>query len=255
VLKRLENKVALVTGGSSGIGRATALSFAREGANVVVSGRSRDGCDETLQMIKESGGEAISLTADITKADEVAALINRSVETYGKLDCAFNNGGVMGDKAIPTTEYPEDLWDLLIDTNLKGTWLCMKYEIPHMLRNNGGSIVNMSSVVGLVGIPGWAAYVATKHGIVGLTKSVALEYAQANIRVNVICPGTIRTPMLDRITGGDDPQFEAMVSAAHPMGRIGTPEEVAEAALWLCSDATSFITGHSLGIDGGWTAQ
>ena len=253
--KHLVDRVALVTGASSGIGRASAVAFARDGAKVIVSGRSREGCEKTVKMIKAVGGEASFIQADLKKAEEVEALIDRAIKTYGKLDCAFNNGGVMGDKGIPTTEYPEDLWDLLIDTNLKGTWLCMKYEIPQMLRNNGGSIVNMSSVVGLVGVPGWAAYVATKHGIVGLTKSVALEYAQANIRVNVICPGTIRTPMLDHITGGDDPQFEAMVSAAHPMGRIGTPEEVAEAALWLCSDATSFITGHTLVIDGGWTAQ
>jgi len=253
--KRLENKVALVTGASSGIGRASALTFAREGAKVIVSSRSREGCENTVQMIESAGGEATFVQADLRKPEEVEALIDSVIKIYGKLDCAFNNGGVMGDKGIATTEYPEDLWDLLIDTNLKGTWLCMKYEIPHMLKNNGGSIVNMSSVVGLVGIPGWAAYVATKHGIVGLTKSVALEYAKANIRVNVVCPGTIRTPMLDRIISGEDHQFEAMVSAAHPMGRIGAPEEVAEAALWLCSDATSFITGHTLVMDGGWVAQ
>jgi len=249
--KRLLDRVALVTGASSGIGRASALAFANEGAKVVVSGRSREGCEKTVQMIKAAGGEASCIQADITNADEVEALIDRTIKAYGKLDCAFNNGGVMGDKGIATTEYPEDLWDLLIDTNLKGTWLCMKYEIPQMLKNNGGSIVNMSSVAGLVGLSGWAAYVATKH----LTKSVALEYAQTNIRVNVVCPGTILTPLLDRITGGNDPEFEAMVSAAHPMGRIGAPEEVAEAALWLCSDATSFITGHTLVMDGGWTAQ
>jgi len=252
--KRFENRVALVTGASAGIGRASALAFAREGAKVVISGRSREGCEKTVQMIKDAGGNAFSVQADITKAEEVEALIEKTIKTYGKLDCAFNNAGVMGDKAIPTIEYPEELCNLLIDTNIKGTWLCMKYEIPHMLKNNGGAIVNNSSVAGLVGLQGWAVYVASKHAILGLTKSVALEYAKANIRVNAVCSGTIRTPMLDRITGGD-PQIEAMFLAAHPMGRIGSPEEVAEAVLWLCSDATSFITGHSLVMDGGWTAQ
>ena len=253
--KRFENRVALVTGASSGIGRASAIAFAREGAKVIVSGRSREGCEKTVKMIKATGGEAFFIRADISKAEEVETLIDQTIKTYSKLDCAFNNAGVMGDKGIPTIDYPEELCNLLIDTNIKGTWLCMKYEIPHMLKNNGGAIVNNSSVAGLVGLPGWAVYVACKHAIVGLTKSVALEYAKANIRVNAVCSGTIRTPMLDRIIGGADPQFEAMVSAAHPIGRIGAPEEVAEAVLWLCSGSTSFITGHSLVMDGGWTAQ
>lgn len=253
--KRFENKVALVTGASSGIGRATAIAFAKEGAKVIVSGRSREGCEKTLKMIKAAGGEGFSIRADVSKEEEVEALVEQTIKTYGKLDCAFNNAGFMGDKGIPTIEYPQELYNLIADTNIKGTWLCMKYEIPHMLKNSGGAIVNNSSVAGLVGLPGWAIYVASKHAIIGLTKSVALEYAKANIRVNVVCSGTIRTPMLDRIIGGADPNFEAMVSAAHPMGRIGAPEEVAEAVLWLCSDSTSFITGHSLVMDGGWTAQ
>lgn len=247
---RFEGKIALVTGGSSGIGRATALAFAREGAKVVIGDIQVEGGERTLQAIKEAGGDAILVKTDVTRPDQVEALIKRAVETYGRLDCAFNNAGFEGAQA-PTADYTEEDWDRVISINLKGVWLCMKYEIPQMLKQGSGAIVNTASSAGLVGFRTAPAYTAAKHGVVGLTKTAALDYAPAGIRINAVCPGVIRTPMLERLTGGH-PKLEAWLLAQEPVGRAGTPEEVAEAVVWLCSDAASFVTGHPMAVDGGF---
>ncbi len=250
---KLEGKVALVTGGGSGIGRATALVFAREGAKVVVADVLTEGGEETVQRIKEAGGKAIFVKTDVSKAAEVMALVDSAVSTYGKLDCAFNNAGIEGNMA-PTADCTEENWDRVIAINLKGVWLCMKYEIPEMLRQGSGAIVNTASVAGFVGFQGLPAYCASKGGIIQLTRAAALEYATRGIRVNAVCPGVIRTPMVDRITGGK-PDAEAQFTALEPIGRMGAPEEVAEAVVWLCSDAASFVTGHPMVVDGGFIAQ
>ena len=247
---RFEGKIALVTGGSSGIGRATALAFAREGAKVVIGDIQVEGGERTLQAIKEAGGDAILVKTDVTRPDQVEALIKKAVETYGRLDCAFNNAGFEGARA-PTADYTEEDWDRVISINLKGVWLCMKYEIPQMLKQGSGAIVNTASSAGLVGFRTAPAYTAAKHGILGLTKTAALDYAPAGIRINAVCPGVIRTPMLERLTGGH-PKLEAWLIAQEPVGRAGTPEEVAEAVVWLCSDAASFVTGHPMAVDGGF---
>ena len=249
----LEGKVALVTGGGSGIGRASAMTFAREGARVVVADVAVEGGEETVRIIQDAGGEGIFVRADVSKAGEVEALINRAVETYSRLDCAQNNAGI---EQVPVRihEYPEEVWDRLISINLKGVWLCMKYEIAQMLKQGGGAIVNTSSVAGLVGFRGISAYVASKHGVNGLTKSASLEYAQEGIRINAVCPGFIQTPLLERYVN-NDPELEAQLVQLEPVGRIGTPEEVAEAVVWLSSDAASFVTGHTMTVDGGFVAQ
>ena len=251
--KQFEGKVALVTGGSSGIGRATASAFAGEGANVVVADVLVEGGGETVRMIKEAGGEAIFVKTDVSKATEVEALIKKIVETYGRLDCAINNAGIEGTMA-PTADCTEENWDRTININLKGVWLCMKYEIPQMLKQGGGAIVNMASVAGLVGLQGLPAYCASKGGVVQLTRTAALEYARAGIRVNAVCPGVIRTPMVDRLIAAQ-PEMEEALTAMEPVGRTGKPEEVAEAVVWLCSDAASFVTGHAMVVDGGFVAQ
>ena len=250
---RLEGKVALVTGAGSGIGRATALVFAREGAKVAVADVVVEGGQETVRLIQDAGGEARFFAVDVSKADQVEKLIQDIVAAYGRLDCAHNNAGVEGALA-QTGDYAEDQWDRVISINLKGVWLCMKYQLPQMLRQGGGSIVNTASGAGLIGVVGMPAYVASKHGVVGLSKTAALEYAKSNIRVNAVCPGLIQTPMVERITG-DSPQMGEALVAAEPIGRIGKPEEIAEAVVWLCSDAASFVTGHAMSVDGGFVAQ
>jgi NAD(P)-dependent dehydrogenase (short-subunit alcohol dehydrogenase family) len=249
---RVEGKVALVTGGASGIGRATALTFAREGAKLVIADMNEDGGQQTVHLITEKGGEAIFVRTDVSKAVEVQALISQAVETYGRLDCAYNNAGIAGGVRARTADYPEDRWHQVIAVNLTGVWLCMKYEIPQMLHQGGGTIVNTASAAGLVGSRGTAAYVASKHGVVGLTKTAALEYAQQGIRVNCVCPGWIQTPMTAR--GLSDPEQKAQIVVREPIGRVGTPEEVAETVVWLCSDAASFVTGHAMSVDGGLVA-
>ena len=253
-MKRLlEGKVGLVTGGSSGIGRSSALTFIREGAKVVVSDVDIKGGEETVQKMKAAGGEAIFVKADVSKSSDVEALIRETVKIYHRLDCALNNAGVEGVLST-LADYAEKDWNQVINTNLTGAWLCMKYEILQMLKQGGGSIVNTSSIYGLVGARNMPAYAASKHGVVGLTKSAALECAQVGIRVNAVCPSIIRTPMVERVVRGD-PQAEARLVSKHPMGRMGTPEEVAEAAVWLCSDAASFVTGHIMSVDGGRFAE
>ena len=247
------DKVALVTGGSSGIGRATSLAFARQGARVAIADREPTGAAETARMIEDIGGTATVFEIDVTKAAEVASLVERVVQTYGRLDCAFNNAGIGGEVA-KTADYPEEEWDRIIDVNLKGVWLCMKYEIPVMEKQGSGAIVNTASIYGLAGAAGYIAYNAAKHGVVGITRTAALEYATAGIRINAVCPGYIRTPMTQ--PGIDaNPEFERKMVSQTPMGRMGMPEEIAEAVVWLCSDAASFVTGHTMTPDGGYMAQ
>jgi NAD(P)-dependent dehydrogenase (short-subunit alcohol dehydrogenase family) len=253
--QRFSGKVALVTGGASGIGRACAQLFAREGASVVVSDVAVEGGEETVRLIGEDGGEASFVEADVSKALEVESLVRRALEAYGRLDYAFNNAGIEGRMATNTADYPEEDWDRVIAVNLKGVWLCMKHEIDQMLAQGGGSIVNNSSVEGLVGLQGTSAYAASKHGVVGLTKTAALEYAQSGIRVNAVCPGLIRTPMVERYTGGDAETEAQWAAIFEPVGRMGSPDEVAEAVVWLCSEAASFVTGHAMAVDGGFVAR
>jgi NAD(P)-dependent dehydrogenase (short-subunit alcohol dehydrogenase family) len=249
----LEGKVALVTGGGSGIGRAIALSLAGRGARLLVADVNPTIGEETTDSIRAAGGEAIFVEVDVSKSEQVESMIEKAVTTYGRLDCACNNAGIAGAQAR-TTECTEENWDRTIDINLKGVWLCMKYEIPQMVRQGAGVIVNTSSVAGLVGLKGWSAYVASKHGVIGLTKAAALEYAKAGVRINAVCPSIVSTPMAECFTGGD-PGIEAHILAQQPIRRMGTPEEVAEAVAWLCSDAASFVTGYTLAVDGGLLAQ
>ncbi len=246
-------KVAIVTGGGSGIGRASALAFAREGAKVVVADVVVEGGEETVRLIQHNGGAAIFVKTNVSKAAEVEALVARAVLTYGRLDCAHNNAGIEGPGAT-TVDYAEESWERVLAINLTGVWLCMKYEIPQMLKQGSGAIVNTASTAGLVGYPRGSAYVASKHGVVGLTKTAALEYAKSGIRVNAVCPGAIDTPMMGRITD-HRPQRAARMAAAEPVGRMGQPAEIAEAVVWLCSEAASFVTGHAMAVDGGMTAQ
>lgn len=255
---QLEGKVALVTGGSSGIGRATALAFAREGAKIVIADVNVEGGEETSHHVKEASGEAIFVKVDVTKAGEVEAMVNKAVEIYGQLDCAFNNADVVPRELVRTADCSEDDWVRVIDINLKGVFLCMKYELRQMLKQGGGTIVNTASAYGLVGggnrEMGLSAYVASKHGVVGQTKATALEYGEANIRVNAVCPGHVRTPLIVPDTGFD-PEVEKQLNARYPVGRIGEPEEVAEVVVWLCSDSASFVTGHALSVGGGFVGQ
>lgn len=249
--KIFENKVAIVTGGSFGIGRAAAIAFAKRGAKVMVADWIED--NETLDIIKGFGGQANFFKCDVSDELNVRLMVESTVKIFGRLDFAFNNAGVEGLSAS-THECTEENWNKTVNVNLRGVWHCMKYEIPHILKQGKGAIVNNASIAGLVGFPGIPAYVASKHGVIGLTKNAALEYAKSGLRVNVVCPGVIKTPMVDRFTGKSkevEKQFENM----EPIGRMGQPEEVAEAVIWLCSDASSFVTGHSMAVDGGWIAQ
>lgn len=246
----VEGRVALVTGGGSGIGRQACLVFSREGAQVVVCDVVLEGGEETVSQIRQAGGQAMFIQADVAQAAEVEAVVARTVETYGRLDCAYNNAGIAG-RTARVADDSEQNWDRVLSINLKGVWLCLKYEIAHMLTQGSGAIVNTASDAGLIGLRRAGAYVASKHGVVGLTKTAALEYATSNIRVNAVCPGPIDTPML---RGASERVIDAM-AAAQPNGRLGQPREIAEAAVWLCSDAASFVTGHPMPVDGGYLAQ
>jgi NAD(P)-dependent dehydrogenase (short-subunit alcohol dehydrogenase family) len=253
VVKEFEGKVALVTGGGSGIGRATALAFAREGANVVIADRNVQRGEETISMIRGAGGTASFRRTNVSVAAEIEALVDYTMTTYGRLDLGFNNAGIEGDvKAL--VDQTEANFDAVMDINVKGVWLSMKYEIPRMLVQGGGAIVNSSSVAGVVGFPGIGIYAASKHAVVGLTKTAALEYSGQGIRINAVNPAAIDTEMIDRLANGMNTKKDDL-STLHLIGRIGRVEEVAEAVLWLCSSKASFVTGHSLIVDGGFTAR
>jgi len=244
-----KDKVIIVTGSTFGIGKSTAIAFAHRGAKVVLSDWMED--EETEKIIKENGGDAIFVKCDVSNEDEVKNLVAKTISHYGRLDFAFNNAGIEGTHA-PATDCSNDNWDKTININLKGVWYCIKYQIPEMLKVGGGSIVSTASIAGLVGMRNIPAYVASKFGIVGLTKNVALDYAKQNIRVNAVCPGVILTPLVDRFTREDPKVLEQFV-ALIPMGRAGQPEEIAETVVFLCSSAASFITGQAIAVDGGWT--
>jgi NAD(P)-dependent dehydrogenase (short-subunit alcohol dehydrogenase family) len=248
----LEGKVALVTGGTSGIGRDTAVLFAKAGAKVIVAGRRELEGNETIELIRTAGGDGLFVKTDVSKAAEVDGLVQKTVEKFGRLDIAFNNAGIEG-VWVPIARQTEEDWDSTIDINLKGVWLCLKYEIRQMLKQDGGgAIVNMSSVTGLVGAGGAGAYSASKHGVIGLTKSAALETAKSGIRINAVCPAVIETPMGKRLFSA--PAVHKSVLNSHPIGRFGRPQEIAEAVVWMCSDRASFMTGQCLVLDGGFLA-
>ena len=247
------DNVALVTGSGSGIGEATALAFAREGARVVVADIDKEGAEETAHQIEEDGGEALAVETDVAEAEEVEAMVKQAVDAFGQLNYACNNAGIESTR-VPIAEYSEKDFDRMININLRGVWLCMKYEIQQMLRR-GGTIVNVASALGKVGFRNKSAYVAAKHGVLGLTKAGALEYAQKGIRINAVCPSFIETPLQIRTGTLIHPEQLDEVVRMHPVGRFGTPEEVAEAIVWLASDAASFVTGQALSVDGGYTAQ
>ena len=248
----LRGKVAIVTGGTSGIGRDTAVLFAKAGAKVVVAGRREVEGKETIDLIRAAGGEGLLVKTDVSRAADVLALVQKTVERFGRLDVAFNNAGIEGTWN-PIAEQSEEDWDSTIDINLKGVWLCLKYEIQQMLKQGGGgAIVNMASVAGFIGSAGAATYCASKHGVMALTKSAALETARSGIRVNVVCPAVIETPMGERLWGA--PEAKKFALGLHPIGRFGRPEEIANAVVWMCSDGASFMTGQSLVLDGGFLA-
>jgi NAD(P)-dependent dehydrogenase (short-subunit alcohol dehydrogenase family) len=251
---KMSRKVAIITGSSSGIGRATAISIAKEGIKVVIAARREKEGEETLRIVKESGGDGMFVQTDVSNEDSVIALVESTAKRYGRLDYAFNNAGVVEDPA-PFTNKTSSSFDKIMAVNVKGVWLSMKHEIPQMLKNDGGgAIVNNSSVYGVIGNPQLPIYVASKHAILGLTKAAALEYAKAGIRINAVAPGAIETEMMEQSIGNDKQLRQALV-AMHPIGRAGKPEEIANAVLWLLSDKASFVTGHTLVVDGGWVGR
>lgn len=245
---RFTGRVALITGAASGIGRATAVAFAREGARVAILDRTAAALQPTAQAVQEAGGEGLVLACDIAQPEEVEAAVAETVATFGRLDIAFNNAGVE-NVAAPVAEIALADWDRILDINLRGTFVCMKHEIAQMLRQGGGVIVNTASGAGIRGVAGGASYAASKHAVIGLTKSAALDYATANIRVNAVLPGNIATPMMDRFTGGD---IQKAIDL-EPVGRLGRPEEIAEAVLWMSADLGAFVTGAAVSVDGGWS--
>ncbi|MBI1176519.1 glucose 1-dehydrogenase [bacterium] len=253
-MNSLENKVAIVTGGTSGIGRAAAVALAAAGAKVVVAGRREKEGAETIELISKAGGTGLFVRTDVTKESDLAALVQKTVEKFGRLDIAFNNAGAAVEKAMPVTEVTEEAYRKLFDINVWGILAAIKHEVPAMLKNGGGSIINTSSVGGQIGMPTAAIYVATKHAVEGITRTAALELAKQGIRVNAVAPAAIETDMIDQFVGKEGPMRDYL-TGLHPIGRMGKPSEVADAVVWLASDQSSFVTGHSLLVDGGFTAQ
>ena len=252
-MSQFEGKVAIVTGAAHGIGRAACTMFAEHGARVVAADIDETAGEETVAIVRATGGEAVFVRTDVSQPAEVERMVDTAIREFGRLDFAHNNAGIAGS-GVPIPDYPIEDWNRGIGVMLSGVFLGMKYEIPRILEQGGGAIVNTSSGAGLIGFPGMCAYVAAKHGVVGLTKTAALEYATQNIRINSICPGTARTKMVDDWLAGD-PGNEAEVAGFHPIGRIADPREIAELVIWLCSDAASFMLGAAIPIDGGYTIQ
>lgn len=255
-MKRFENKAVLVTGAASGIGRAVTIAFAKEGASVAVADLDRDGGEDTVRSIKDLGVDSFFVRANIAVPADVEAMVREVADRFGGLDVAVNNAGIEGELAS-TADYPIEGWKRVLDVNLTGAWLSMKYEIPELRRRGGGAIVNVASILGLVGFANAPAYTAAKHGLVGLTKVAAIEYAPEGIRINAVCPGFIETPMvMDRgVAAGSNPEAYAQIAALHPIGRLGTPAEIAAAILWLSSEEATFVAGHALVADGAYTAR
>jgi NAD(P)-dependent dehydrogenase (short-subunit alcohol dehydrogenase family) len=254
-MKSFENKTVLITGGTSGIGKATALAFAKEGANVVVSGRRVAEGEQVAQEITSTGGRALFVQADVAREDDIIALVGKTTETFGGLDIAFNNAGVEGKFGPLTTEQTVEHYDYVCDINIRGVLLSMKHEIAAMLRSGGGAIVNNASIGGHIGFQGSSVYVASKWAVLGLTKTAALEFARQGVRVNSISPGTVQTEMFDRAFGEGETERKKTLATQNPIGRIGTPEEIASAVLWLSSPGAAFTTGQDIIVDGGYTAQ
>jgi NAD(P)-dependent dehydrogenase (short-subunit alcohol dehydrogenase family) len=248
-----KDKVVIITGASLGIGRATALAFAKEGAKLMISDILDEEGEQLAEEIRKQGNDCIYVHCDTSKPAEVQKMVSETVNRFGRLDIAYNNAGVEGKMSF-IADGSEENFDRVIGINLKGVWACMKYEIPEMLKNKKGVIVNCSSVAGVIGSQGLPVYVASKHAVIGLTKNAALEYASQGIRVNSVCPAGVHTPMLERIMDSS-PGLKDQMNALHPIGRVAQPEEIAEAVLYLCSDRASFVTGHELLVDGGYTAQ
>ncbi len=251
-----EDKVALVTGAASGIGRATAVEFARRGARLVVADIDEDGVQDTAKLVQREGPEALALRCDVSQSAQVGSMVRAAVERFGRVDCAFNNAGVEG-QVVCTEDYDEAVFDRVIAVNLRGVFLCLRHELPVMVDQGGGAIVNTASAAGLVALGGFSAYVASKHGVVGLTKTAALEYGPKRVRVNAVCPGAVQTPMVARLASHLAAPAESLGLArpVHALGRPSDPTEIARAAVWLCSDEASFVTGIAMPVDGGWTAH
>jgi NAD(P)-dependent dehydrogenase (short-subunit alcohol dehydrogenase family) len=255
-MQRFKGKTVIVTGGSSGIGRHTAIAFGAEGANVAIAARRESEGRQVAEEIETAGGKALFIKTDVSDTASVKALVERTIATFGRLDCAFNNAGIGGDAMLPTADHTEENWDRVLDVNLKGTWLCMKHEIPAMLKSGAGAIVNNSSAYGLTASTvGHAPYAVAKHGVIGLTKTAAVEYARHGLRVNAVCPGWTHSELVDPALEAFPDQLNKLIDNDVPMGRVADPIEIARAVLWLCSAEASFVTGHALSVDGGWMAR
>lgn len=254
--KRFQDKVVMVTGASSGIGRATAIEFGKQGAKVALSARRLTECEEAAEAIKAAGGDAIAIQTDVTDHEDIRRMVAKTVETYGRLDCAFNNAGIAGDTGIPTHEHSKENWDQVISVNLTSVFLCMKYEITEMLKTGGGAIVNNSSIYGLVAATvGHVPYAASKYGVIGITKTAAYEYAKQGLRVNAICPGFTRTELMQSLYDETPERFDEQIIPHIPMDRLGEMVEIAQLVLWLASDEATYVTGQAIAADGGWVAK